>query len=76
MVFFPPASPHARSMLLATVVGAVERSFVFRGFHVCVHMASRYTKHEPELFYFQVISQEASVGFWIRGELMKLAKLR
>lgn len=33
--FFPPASPHATSMLLATVVGAVERSFVFGGFHVC-----------------------------------------
>lgn len=47
-------------MLLATVVVAVGRSFVFRGFHA----ASRYTKHEPELFYFQVLSQEASVGFF------------
>lgn len=59
-------------MLLATVVGAVERSFVFRGFFFC---ASRYTKHEPELFYVQVVLREASVGFWMRGELMKLAKL-
>lgn len=42
---------------------------------MCVRGASRYTKHEPGLFYVQVVSREASAGFWMRGELMKLAKL-
>lgn len=42
---------------------------------MCVRRAPRYTKQEPELFYVQVLSREASVDFWIGSELMKLAKL-
>lgn len=72
-VLFPEPLPHARSMLLATVRGAAERSLVPRGFHV--HVGRRAAPGpEPGLFYFHIISQEASVGSRMRGELTKLAK--
>lgn len=73
-VLFPEPLPHAGSMLLATVGGAAERSLVPRGFHVRAGRRAA-PRPEPGLFYFHIISQEASAGSRMRGERTKQAKL-